>query len=59
MTKTKYQPVYRMDYAMALIAKGHVVSATIPNPQKSYLVTWIFEVDDTFEEDLKKLLRKG
>lgn len=58
MTKTKYQPVYRMDYAMALIEKGHNVVSTVPNPQKNYLVTWIFEVDATFERDFAELLRK-
>ena len=58
MTKTKYQLVYRLDYAMELIQMGHNVSSTIPNPQKKHLTTWIFEVDSTFEEDFAKLLRK-
>lgn len=55
----EYEFVYRKDFAMELIAKGHQVFTTMPNPQKSKLIMWVFIKDDTFESDLKMLIRGG
>ena len=43
--------VYKMNIAMQLIEKGHKVFTTMPNPQKPRLTAWIFERDDTIEDD--------
>lgn len=63
MTKTTnenaYAFVYRKDYAMKLIEMGHQVFTTMPNPQKSHLMMWVFIEDATFNDDLKSLLRGG
>ena len=55
-TKTKYRIVYKLDFYLALIEKGHQVATTIPNPKNNALVAWIFEEDDTFDEDLAELI---
>lgn len=57
-TNTKYQMVYKMSYAISLIQMGHKVLMTTPNPRKPELTAWIFEKDETFEEDFNKLLGK-
>ena len=59
MTNTKYKIVYRMDYALMLIEKGHIIHSTVPNPKNNKLIAWIFEIDDTLEEDLAKLISEG
>lgn len=59
MTNTKYKVVYRMNYALKLIEMGHIVHSTVPNPKNNKLMTWIFEIDDTLEEDLAKLISEG
>ena len=59
MTNTKYKVVYRMDYALKLIEQGHIIHSTIPNPKNNKLIAWIFEIDDTLEKDLAKLISKG
>lgn len=46
--------VYKMNIAMQLIEKGHRVFTTMPNPQKPRLTAWIFERDDTIEDDLRE-----
>jgi hypothetical protein len=50
--------VYKMDLAMELIRLGHKVFQTCPNPLRSDLTAWIFEKDETFEEDFNMLLGK-
>ena len=57
--KTKYVKVYRMDYAMKLMEKGHNVIATMPNTEKPELIMWVFESTDTFEQDLSNLVKEG
>ena len=59
MTNTKYKVVYRMDYALKLIEQGHIVHSTMPNPKNNKLITWIFEIDSTLEDDLEKLISEG
>ena len=59
MTNTKYKVVYRMDYALKLIEQGHIVHSTMPNPKNNKLITWIFEIDDTLEDDLEQLISEG
>jgi hypothetical protein len=56
MTNTKYKVVYRMNYALKLIELGHIVHSTVPNPKNNKLMTWIFEIDDTLEQDLAQLI---
>lgn len=61
MTKTnaEYKIVYRMDYAMKLKNKGHIVDSTMPNPKNNKYNVWIFKNDDTFEADLEALINKN
>lgn len=47
-----------MDYALILQEKGHKVAGVMPNPQKPEYNTWIFECDDTLEDDLKLLIKQ-
>lgn len=54
-TNTNYIVIYRMDFAMKLIEMGHKVMSTMPNPQKPKYTTWIFEKDDTINQDLMTL----
>lgn len=54
--KSKYKIIYKMDYAMELIARGHTVSGTSPNPKKPLLTMWIFENSDSLEADLSQLI---
>ena len=56
MTNTKYKVVYRMKYALKLIEMGHIVHSTVPNPKNNKLMTWIFELDNTLEQDLAQLM---
>ena len=55
----EYEFVYRKDYAMQLIAKGHQVFTTMPNPQKHKLIMWVFIKDATFDRDLEALISGG
>lgn len=55
----EYEFVYRKDYAMAMIAKGHQVFTTMPNPQKHKLIMWVFIKDATFDRDLEALINGG
>ena len=62
MSNTKnqeYKFVYKKDYAMALIAMGHQVFTTMPNPQKHKLIMWVFIDDDPFESDFEALKSGG
>lgn len=58
-TNVEYKFVYRKDYAMALIAQGHQVFTTMPNPQKNKLIMWVFIHDATFDRDLEALISGG
>lgn len=59
MTNTKNENeftfVYKKDFAMKLIAQGHQVFTTMPNPQKSKLIMWVFIKDATFDRDFNAL----
>lgn len=61
MTKTnaEYKIVYRMDYAMKLKQKGHIVDSIMPNPKNNKYNVWIFQNDETFDTDLKALISKN
>ena len=63
MTNTKNENeftfVYKKDFAMKLIAQGHQVFTTMPNPQKSKLIMWVFIKDATFDSDLEMLKSGG
>lgn len=58
MNTPEYAFVYRKDYAMQLVKMGHQIFTTMPNPQKSYLIMWVFIKDATFSDDLKSLIAK-
>lgn len=60
MTKTnaEYKVVYRMDYAMKLKQKGHIIDSIMPNPKNNKYNVWIFQNDETFDADLKELIGK-
>lgn len=62
-TKTRQTPeyvfVYKKDYAMDLIAKGHQVFTTMPNPQKPSLIMWVFIRTPAFTADFDALLGGG
>jgi hypothetical protein len=58
MTKpNKYVMIYRLDYAMELKKLGHEIVETCPNPRNSTLTAFIFEKDESFEEDFNTILR--
>lgn len=62
MSNTKnqeYKFVYKKDYAMQLIALGHQVFTTMPNPQKNKLIMWVFLDDATFNSDFEALKSGG
>jgi len=44
-----------MKYAIELKKMGHIVAETVPNPQKPYLISWVFEVDETFHLDFAEI----
>lgn len=52
------QVVFKMRYAAQLMDMGHKVVEILPNPYSPKFKMWVFEVDETFEEDLNKLRRK-
>ena len=54
-TKDEYKMIYSLKIAMSLIKKGHKVITTIPNPEEPQYTTWIFQIDDTFEEDFQSI----
>ena len=57
MQNTKqYKMVYKLNYAMQLIEMGHKVHMTMPNPKNENFTIWVFLVDETFEQDLMKLV---
>lgn len=57
--ENEYAFVYRKDFAMKLIAQGHQVFTTMPNPQKSRLIMWVFIKDATFDSDFDALKGGG
>lgn len=60
MQNTKqYKMVYKLNYAMQLIEMGHKVHMTMPNPKNENFTIWVFLVDETFEQDLMKLVSNG
>ena len=54
-TNTEYRIVYVMKIAMDLIARGHIVLSTMPNPHKTMLTMWVFKQDDTLDADIEAL----
>jgi hypothetical protein len=49
--------VYKKDYAIKMIAMGHKLLETMPNPYKQGFICWIFEDDKDFDEDLNRLIK--
>ena len=62
-TKTRHENdyvfVYKKDYAMELIARGHILFTTMPNPQKPNFIMWVFIRTPKFTEDFNMLLKGG
>ena len=58
MTK-RTQAVYKQWIAAKLHMLGHKMIGTLPNPKKPEYEMYIFEVNETFFEDLDKILGKG
>lgn len=62
-TSTKQEPeyafVYKKAYAMKMIALGHQVFTTMPNPKKNNLIVWVFIKDATFDSDFDALIERG
>ena len=62
-TKTKQEPdyvfVYKKNYAMDLIARGHQVFTTMPNPKKPNLAMWVFIRTPAFTRDFEMMLKGG
>jgi hypothetical protein len=62
-TKTRHENdyvfVYKKSYAMELIAKGHMLFTTMPNPQKPNLMMWVFIRTPAFTADFDALLGGG
>lgn len=48
--------VYKQLYAAQLIKRGHQVIEILPNPRFPQNNMWLFEADDTFDNDLKEIM---
>ena len=51
--------VFRMTYAAKMRMLGHKLLSTMPNPNDSRYTCWIFEDDDTFDQDLHNIIKEG
>ena len=51
--------VYKKDYAANMIALGHRLIGTMPNPVDDKYTCWIFEDDETFYGDLHEIINRG
>lgn len=51
--------VYKRDYAASMIAMGHRLIDTMPNPVNEKYTCWIFEDDDSFYDDLHEVIVRG
>ena len=51
--------VYKRDYAASMIAMGHKLIDTMPNPVNEKYTCWIFEDDDSFYDDLHEVIVRG
>lgn len=51
--------VYKRDYAASMIAMGHRLINTMPNPINEKYTCWIFEDDDSFYDDLHEVIVRG
>lgn len=47
--------VFSMRLAGMLIKQGHKVIETLPNPRNPQVSMFLFQADETFDEDFKKL----
>lgn len=54
-----YAFVYKKAYAMKLIAKGHQLFTTMPNPYKPNFIVWVFIKTAAFNNDFEALIREG
>ena len=57
-TEPKYIMIYKLDYAMELVRMGHSIFMTQDNPRYKDKIMWIFENDETFNEDFKRVRGK-
>jgi len=57
-TNQKTKLIFSIYYAAELIDLGHKVIKTVRNPVRPDLLAWLFEVDDTFEQDFRNIRRR-
>ena len=51
--------VYNINYAAQLQRMGYKMLKKVPNPANLKFDMWIFEVDDTFNDDLERIIEGG
>lgn len=51
--------VFKLQYAAKMQLLGHKLLSTMPNPNDHLLICWIFQLDQTFDSDLQKLIKEG
>lgn len=55
----KTKVIFSMRIAAKLMEMEHKVLEILPNPKEPKYKMWVFEVDDTFDEDLSRLRGRG
>lgn len=48
--------IYSMRVMLALVEKGYIPEATMPNPQNTKYNCWVFAETDSFKADLDQIL---
>lgn len=48
--------IYSMRVMLALVQRGHVPEATMPNPQNTKYNCWVFAETPEFQKDLDQIL---
>ena len=48
--------IYSIKVMKALVERGFIPIATIPNPQNSKFNCWVFEVTDDFQQILDEIM---
>ena len=48
--------IYSLQVMLRLVERGHVPTASMPNPKYPKYMCWIFEVTPKFQEDLDEIL---
>ena len=56
--KDTVRNVIRMSYALEREELGHKVLGTMPNNKNPQKLVWVFLNDDTFDDDLKRIIER-